>query len=84
MATLRVRIRPFARYAELLDTEVVDIELTAPAVVADAVARLRENVDGGHLIPEHPLVALNEEHVLSDRPLADGDEIALLPPLAGG
>jgi molybdopterin converting factor small subunit len=31
-----------------------------------------------------PAVAVNCEYVPGDRPLAEGDEVAFLPPIAGG
>lgn len=68
----------------MLGGETFSLDLPAGATVADAVSRLRSGVDNGHLLPERPMVALNLEHVLADRVLADGDELALLPPLAGG
>lgn len=83
-ATLSVRCRLFGRYAETLGVETVDVELRAPATVQQAVAAFRARVTGGHNIPERPLVAVNQEHVALDRQLAHGDELAFLPPLAGG
>ena len=83
-ATLSIRCRLFARYAEALGVESVDLELRAPATVADAVAALRASKTQGDLIPERPLVAMKQEHVALDRKLADGDELVFLPPLAGG
>ncbi|GBD33459.1 Molybdopterin synthase sulfur carrier subunit [bacterium HR33] len=82
--SITVRFRFFARYAELLGKNESSVTLKAPATVADAVRALRERVPGAQALPEHPLVALNREHVLYDRPVSDGDELALLPPLAGG
>lgn len=79
-----MRFRFFARYAELLGQAETTLTLDAPATVADAVKALRERVPRAQLLPEHPLVAVNREHVLYDRPVAPGDELALLPPLAGG
>jgi len=81
---IAVICRLFARYAEVVGREEVRIELPARATVGDAVARLREVVPNGSQLPERPLVALNREQVLADHALADGDELALLPPLAGG
>jgi sulfur-carrier protein len=82
--TIAVRIRLFARYSEVTDTESVSLELRAGATVADAVRQLRARIPNGNLLPERPLAAVNLEHVLADRRLSDGDELALLPPLAGG
>ena len=81
---MRVHCRLFARYAEVLGTEEVVLELPGSPRVADAVARVRAAVPNGHLLPERPLVALNQAHVLPSHQLRDGDELAFLPPLAGG
>jgi molybdopterin converting factor small subunit len=81
---LRVRCRLFARYAEVVGREEVVLELPPDAVVADAVAALRAAVPRGDLLPSRPLVAVNFQHVLPGDRLKDGDELALLPPLAGG
>ena len=82
--TLQVTVRLFAQYAELLEREQVVLSFAGPATVAQAVARLRQELPHGERLPERPLVAVNLRHVSADQPLADGDELALLPPLAGG
>lgn len=82
--SLHVRCRFFARYAEILGTEELTLTLPRESIVLDAVRRVREELPHGARIPQRPLVAVNREHALADRPLADGDELAFLPPLAGG
>ena len=32
----------------------------------------------------HVLIAVNQEYVNSDHPVADGDEVAFFPPVTGG
>lgn len=81
---LRVRCRFFARYAEVLGRDEITFDMPRASVVADAVERVRRDVPGGARLPQTPMVAMNREHVLHDRPLQDGDELAFLPPLAGG
>ena len=83
-ATMQVTVRLFAQYAELLERERVVLELVPQATVAQAIARLRRDLPRGELLPERPLVAVNLRHAGADEPLADGDEVAVLPPLAGG
>jgi len=39
---------------------------------------------GAERIPERPMVALNQTHSKLAAQVADGDELALLPPMAGG
>ena len=81
---ITVGVRPFARYAEVLGLEEVTLELVEPATVCDAIALLRERAPNGDRLPVNPLVAIDLQQVRSDRTLSEGDELALLPPLAGG
>lgn len=74
----------FGRYAELAGREVFELTIPAGATVADAVREVRTGLPSGSALPERPLVAVNLEHAPLDARLADGDELALLPPLAGG
>jgi molybdopterin converting factor small subunit len=39
---------------------------------------------GGDRLPPDPLAAVNRVHAFADHPVEDGDEVAFLPPLAGG
>jgi molybdopterin converting factor small subunit len=83
-ATITVHCRFFARYADALGRDEMALEMPDGATVADAVGRLRDTLPKADLLPERPLAAVNREHAAPDTPLADGDEMALLPPLAGG
>lgn len=80
---LPVRILLFARYAELLGRETVELPLSEPSSVGEIVARLRE-LPGGAELPPRPLCALNLRQVAADAAVSPGDELALLPPMAGG
>jgi molybdopterin converting factor small subunit len=82
-STLTVRVLLFASYAEILDLDAVELMLNSPATVGDALDRLRA-LPGGDRLPPHPLCALNLSQVRVDAPLSSGDELAILPPLAGG
>jgi len=79
-----VRVLLFARYAEVTGQDRITLELRPPATVADAVALLRARAPNGDSLPARPLAAVNQVHALLTDVLADGDEVALLPPLAGG
>jgi len=81
---MTVTVRVFAQFAEMLGGEEFSVELPTSATVADVVAHMRRSVPNGHLLPTGPLVAVNLEHVHGNRVLREGDEVALLPPLAGG
>ena len=82
-ATTRVRILLFASYADRLGLDAVEAALPAGATVGDALEYLRA-LPGGKELPPRPLCARNLSHVGLETALADGDELAVLPPLAGG
>jgi molybdopterin converting factor small subunit len=81
--TLTVRVLLFASYADTLGFDAVELSFEAPATVCDVLDRLRA-LPGGDRLPPGPLCALNLTHVKSNAPLSGGDELAILPPLAGG
>lgn len=79
-----VRLRFFARYADLVGREEMDLDLPLPATVADVVRRAKDEWPAARQLPERPLAAVNLQHVRLEAMVRDGDEVALLPPLAGG
>lgn len=79
-----VRLRLFARYADLVGREEMDLDLPLPATVADVVRRAKDEWPAARQLPERPLAAVNLQHVRLEAMVRDGDEVALLPPLAGG
>jgi len=80
----KVSVRFFARYAELAGCSSSAVNVPTPATVADVIARVREVFPGTRDLPPRPLAALNQRQVKLDQLVSDGDEVALLPPLAGG
>ena len=83
LSTVTVQVLLFASYAEALGLEHLELVFDGPATVADGLIRLR-SLPGGDRLPPKPLCALNLSHVPLDAALSDGDELAILPPLAGG
>ena len=73
----------FASYADILGRSRVELSLPAGATVADAVASLR-SLPGGERLPETPRVAVNLAFSDAAQRLSAGDEVALIPPVAGG
>ena len=57
--------------------------LPSNARVADLITALRL-LPGGAALPPAPFVAVNMTQAPPDAAIGSGDEIALLPPLAGG
>lgn len=83
MARDTVTVLLFARYAELFGTSAIDLPAPAATTVGGIVEYLR-TLPGGGTLPERPLVAVNMHQAAYDRPVLAGDEVALLPPMAGG
>lgn len=81
---VRVRVLLFARYAEVVGTEACDMALPVGATVSDALAELRVLHPSASMLPDRPLCARNQSQVSLGHQLSEGDELALLPPLAGG
>jgi molybdopterin converting factor small subunit len=73
----------FASYADALGLESVQLTLPEGAKVADALAELRA-LPGGDRLPPEPLVAINLSYARTDSRLSAGDELAVIPPVAGG
>jgi len=80
---LTVRVLLFASYADALGFDTVELSFDTAATVGDVLDRLRA-LPSGDRLPPRPLCALNLTHVRSDARLSGGDELAILPPLAGG
>lgn len=81
---MKVRLLLFALYRDLAGTGELELELPDGATAADAVHLLRATRAGCARIPAAPAVAVNQEYAALNTALAGGDELALLPPVAGG
>jgi molybdopterin converting factor subunit 1 len=74
----------FAAYRDLLGTKGLSVDLPAGATVADLVAELRGRGAPFSALPAEPAVAVNRAYALHNEPLQPGDEVAFIPPVAGG
>ena len=79
-----VRTLFFASYRDALGTDTLDVDLPDGASVGDLVSRIRARGTPFDRLPAAPAVAVNRTVVRGDARLAEGDEIAFLPPVAGG
>jgi molybdopterin converting factor small subunit len=81
---MRVRFLLFAIYKDLAGAEELELQLPDGASAGDAVAALRDLGGGFARLPVTPVVAINRTYAALREILSDGDELALLPPVAGG
>ena len=80
---MTVTVLLFASYADAVGKSSLELDVEADATVKDVVARIR-SITGKSSLPPHPMVAVNERYASTDSPLRPGDEVALIPPVAGG
>jgi molybdopterin converting factor subunit 1 len=73
----------FASYADALGATSLAIELPRESTVGDVISVLRSR-HGAERLPPAPLVAVNERYASLDSVVREGDEVALIPPVAGG
>lgn len=81
---MQVRTLFFASYRDVLGTGALEMDLPEGATVGELVTRLRARGAPFDRLPEAPAVAVNLAVVRGDARLTHGDEIAFLPPVAGG
>lgn len=80
---IRVRTLFFGVYGEMATSREGTTDLDTGSTVADLVETLRES-RGFDWLPERVVVAVNHRYAESGTTLSDGDEVALIPPVAGG
>lgn len=81
---LSVQTLFFAAYRDLLGTPGLAVELRDGATVADLVAELRGRGAPFDALPAEPAVAVNRTYAGLGEALGPGDEVAFIPPVAGG
>ena len=62
----------------------MSVDVPENSTVADLVAELRGRGAPWDLLPEEPAIAVNRTYAFLDEPLSEGDEVAFIPPVAGG
>jgi molybdopterin synthase catalytic subunit len=78
-----VTVQLFASYADMLGAPTVELPLTPGTTVHDLLERLR-SLPGASALPPAPRVAVNRTFATGEQLIAVSDEIALIPPVAGG
>ena len=80
---MSVTVLLFASYADALGAPSLSLELPAEATVADVLADIARR-PGSEQLPASPLVAVNQRYATPSTRVSAGDEVALIPPVAGG
>lgn len=80
---MTVRVLLFASYADAVGRPELTLDLPEGAVVRDVLAKIR-SMTSGKRVPEKPLVAVNQRYARDDQAVNATDEVAIIPPVAGG
>jgi molybdopterin converting factor subunit 1 len=81
---MKVRVLYFASFREAVGKDEESRGLKEGARVQDLWAELARAVPLFARFPAMPPAAVNREHADGATQLAEGDEVAFLPPVAGG
>ena len=81
---MRVTIKLFARLREIAGAGKLERELIDGATVGELLAALRAEFPRLADVTARIITSVNQEFATLDRPLHDGDEVALFPPVSGG
>ncbi|HET9626185.1 MAG TPA: molybdopterin converting factor subunit 1 [Kofleriaceae bacterium] len=81
---MRIRVLYFAVFREKLGRDEEPLEVADGATVNDAIAVLAARHAPIAKLRGRFRVAVNQDFTTDDHALADGDELALIPPVAGG
>ena len=82
--SITVTIRAFALYRERLGRSELALTLPLGATVRAALDALAQAHPQVAPYVDHTMVAVNQDYADHDQSLADGDELALIPPVSGG
>jgi molybdopterin synthase sulfur carrier subunit len=81
---MQVHLLCFALYRDLTGVSELTVQVPDGCTAGAAVTHLRRADPRFAALPERPVVAVNREWAALDVALHEGDELALLPPVAGG
>jgi molybdopterin converting factor small subunit len=78
-----VTVQLFASYAECFGTNALEIPITPGTSVNDLIRQIRA-LPGSEIVRDSARVAINRQFARPDQLVGPGDEVALIPPVAGG
>jgi MoaE-MoaD fusion protein len=81
---MNIRLRLFAVYRDRAGLEEDVLDVPDGARVGEVLDLVRQRYAGLRDLPPRVLAAVNMDYVQPDAVLRDGDELALIPPVAGG
>ena len=84
MPAMKVRLLFFAVLRDIAGTDSRELSLADGTRAQDVWQTLRESYAKLADYTHPPMIAINETYAAPDAVLRDGDELAFIPPVAGG
>lgn len=81
---MRIEVLLFAQLKEWMGTDRTVVDAASGATVRDVADELMKSLERRGIQPVPVAYAVCEEFVRADHVLADGDRLALIPPVSGG
>lgn len=81
---MQIRALFFAAYRDAVGTSSLEMDVPDGSTVSEFVRTLRGRGEPFDRLPREPAVAVNRRYSAEERTLSAGDEVAFIPPVAGG
>jgi len=81
---MKVTVKLFARMREIVGTSTLEQSIREESTVTELIEVLKHEFPGWAKASPRTVVAVNQEFVDLNTPLAEGDEVAFFPPVSGG
>jgi MoaD family protein len=81
---MRVKVQFFSRLRDVTGVQAIERVLFEGATLADLLNLLTAEFPALNAWRAHWLIAVGLDYMPLETPLADGDEVSLMPPVQGG
>jgi molybdopterin converting factor subunit 1 len=84
LSAMKIRVRLFAMYRQALGRDEIALDVADGTTAAQVFDRLFAGTEWEKLPRRTTLFAINQEYQTPATALREGDELAFIPPVAGG
>lgn len=84
MPPVRIKVLYFAVLRDIIGNREAEVTLEEGTTPLEVWDRLRRDHEALTRFDHPPMIAVNQTYARGEEPLRDGDELAFIPPVAGG